>query len=112
MWALEPAYRPPRADPRLRTTSQQSPAQPPAAAERSDASLRQLQAGQRGAAGAKSLALQAESLQQRQIQIAKRDTTPRLVRIFFVLAVLEPAAGENDRQIGVDVRVGVAHAAA
>src|SRR5262249_38221304 len=72
----------------------------------------QLQSRQRSRAHREAIGFDAEPLEQREVEIAQRDAFPRLRRIGLVLTVLEAAAGEDDRQVGVDVRIPVADAAA
>src|ERR1044072_7851341 len=74
--------------------------------------LRQNQVAEGPGAQCKLLGFQAEALKHRKEQIAERRTPQTGRRKDLVLAVPKTAAGQNDRQVVIGVRVAITHPAA
>ena len=54
---------------------------------------------------------QPEFLQQAELEIAERNLTTSFGGVGFELAVFKAATSEDDREIGIGVRVGIGHPA-
>src|SRR6476620_7677571 len=63
--------------------------------------LGEFEAGEGAGCGAEAVGFDAEALEHGDVEIAERNALPLLAGIRLVLAVLEAATGEQDRQIGV-----------